>query len=134
MDSYRHDEFANALSHKIIGAAIEVHKELGPGLLESAYQACLARELQLRDIIFREQAPLPVVYKDLKLDCGYRMDFVVGDSVILEIKSIDAVTDVNEAQCLTYLRFSGKHLCLLLNFNTLLMKDGIHRYVRDFND
>jgi len=124
----------NRLSHEIIGAAIEVHKELGPGLLESAYEACLARELQLRGIPFNQQVPLPVVYKDLKLDCGYRMDLVVDEAIVIEVKSVDAVCDIHEAQCLTYLRFSGKHLCLLLNFNTLLMKDGIKRYVMNHQD
>ena len=121
----------DTLSFEIIGAAIEVHSALGPGLLESSYEACLARELEVRGIAFKRQVPLPIVYKDVKLDCGYRMDLVVGDSVLVEIKSVDAVSDVHEAQCLTYMRFSGKHLCLLLNFNVLLMKDGIKRYVKD---
>lgn len=120
----------NQLTHQIIGAAIEVHRELGPGLLESAYQACLTRELELRGISYDSQVPLPVVYKDLKLDCGYRMDVVVEDQVILELKSVEELTDIHEAQCLTYLRFSGKHLCLLLNFNVLLMKDGIRRIIK----
>lgn len=115
------------LSHRIIGAAIEVHKELGPGLLESAYEACLAREMELRGIPFERQLPLPVVHKDLKLDCGYRMDLVADDSVIIQVKSVDALNEVHEAQCLSYLRFSNKRLCLLLNFNTLLMKEGIKR-------
>lgn len=117
------------LTHQIIGAAIEVHKELGPGLLESAYEACLAREMEIRGIAFKRQVPLPVVYKDLKLDCGYRMDIVVKDEIVVEIKSIEAIEDIHEAQCLTYLKFSGKKLCLLLNFNVLLMKDGVRRFV-----
>ena len=117
------------LSNRIIGAAIEVHRELGAGLLESAYEISLARELELRGIPFERQVPQPVIYKDVKLECGYRMDIVVNDAVVIEIKSVNAIEDIHEAQCLTYLRFSGKRLCLLLNFNTPLMKDGIKRII-----
>ncbi len=117
------------LSHEIRGAAIEVHKELGPGLLESAYEQCLCRELGLRNLAFKRQVPLPVTYKGIKIDCGYRVDLLVEDNVVLELKSIEALLPVHEAQLLTYLRLSGKKLGFLMNFNVALMKDGIVRLV-----
>jgi GxxExxY protein len=119
----------NALPSAIIGAAIEVHKTLGPGLLESAYEECLAREFVLRTIPFERQKPLPVVYKDVKLECGYRLDFLVGNSVIVELKAIESIAPVHEAIVLTYLRLSGCRLGLLINFNVAILKDGIRRYV-----
>jgi GxxExxY protein len=119
----------NALTSAIIGAAIEVHKTLGPGLLESAYEECLAREFVLRTIPFERQKPLPVVYKDVKLECGYRLDFLVGNSVIVELKAIESIAPVHEAIVLTYLRLSGCRLGLLINFNVAILKDGIRRYV-----
>ena len=115
------------LTHEIRGAAIEVHRELGPGLLESAYEECLCRELSLRGVEFRRQAPLPVTYKGITLDCGYKLDVVVEDQVVLELKSVKEVTPLHEAQLLTYLRLSGKKVGLWMNFNTVLMKDGIKR-------
>jgi len=117
------------LTHEIRGAAMEVHKEVGPGLLESAYEECLCRELSLRGLSFRRQVPLPVTYKGVKLDCGYKLDLVVEDKVVLELKSVKAIEPIHEAQLLTYLRLSGKQVGLLMNFNTVLMKDGIKRMV-----
>jgi len=117
------------LTEQIIAAAIEVHKGLGPGLLESAYEECLCHELSIRALRFQRQVPLPVTYKGVKLDCGYRLDLVVEDKVILELKSVEQVTSLHEAQLLTYLRLSGKKVGLLLNFNTPVMKDGITRLV-----
>ena len=104
------------LTHLIIGAAIEVHKTLGPGLLESAYEACLAEELTSRKIPFERQAPLPIIYRDKKLDCGYRLDFVIHNRVIVELKSIDSIAPIHKAQLLSYLRLSGKPIGLLINF------------------
>lgn len=117
------------LTHEIRGAAMEVHRELGPGLLESAYEECLCRELALPGLRFQRQVPLPVTYKGVQLDCGYKLDLVVDDKVVLELKSIKQVEPIHEAQLLTYLRLSGKRVGLLMNFNTVLMKDGIRRMV-----
>jgi GxxExxY protein len=117
------------LTRQIYGAAIEVHRELGPGLLESAYEECLCREFELRRIPFRRQLELPIIYKGLQLSCGYRIDVLVDDAVILEIKSVEATLPIHEAQLLTYLRLSQKRVGLLMNFNSLLMKDGIARLV-----
>ena len=117
------------LTKEIIGAAIEVHRELGPGLLESAYEACICYELKLRGIDVACQVPLPVKYKNVRLDCGYRIDACVRDRVILEMKSVDELTDLHRAQLLTYLRLSGKKVGLLLNFNVPVLKDGIVRMV-----
>ena len=119
----------DSLTGAIIGAAIEVHRQLGPGLLESAYEECLCRELSLRDVEFLRQVPLPVVYKGLKLDCGYRMDIVVANQVIIEVKSVDGVHPIHEAQLLTYLKLSGIRIGLLINFNSVVVKDGIKRLV-----
>ena len=117
------------LTNEIYGAAIEVHKELGPGLLESAYEECLCRELSLRGLQFQRQVPLPVTYKGVRLDCGYKLDLVVAEKVVLELKAIEQVCPLHEAQLLTYLRLSGKRVGLLMNFNVALMKDGITRLV-----
>jgi GxxExxY protein len=117
----------DVLSGRIIGAAIEVHRKLGPGLLESAYQQCLAAELEFRGIPFRREVPLPLRYRDVSIDAAYRLDFLVADRVIVEIKSVDAVSRIHEAQLLTYLKLSGKNLGLILNFNALLLRDGIVR-------
>ena len=116
------------LTGAVIGAAIEVHRELGPGLLESAYEECLCRELSLRRIQFKKQVPQPVVYKDVHLDCGYRMDIVVEKKVVVEIKSVDTINPIHVAQILTYMKLSGLHTGLLLNFNTAVLKDGIKRF------
>jgi GxxExxY protein len=120
-----HEDLTNA----IIGAAIEVHRHLGPGLLESAYEECLCRELSLRCIRFHRQLPLPVVYKEVRIDCSYRLDLVVEETVIVEIKAIDQILPVHEAQLLTYLKLSGKHVGLLMNFHEAVLKDGIRRKI-----
>ncbi len=118
------------LTEKIIGAAIEVHRALGPGLLESAYEECLCRELDLRGIAFQRQVPLPVEYKGVKLDCGYRIDAVVEDSVTLELKCVEHILPVHEAQLLTYLKLTAKRIGLIINFNVAtLVRGGIVREV-----
>jgi GxxExxY protein len=119
----------NELTHQIIGAAIEVHRLLGPGLLESAYEECLCRELSLRNLKINRQLPVPVVYKDVKLECGYRLDLVVEDKVVVELKCIEAFAPVHEAIMLTYLRLSGYPVGLLINFNVTILKDGLKRFV-----
>lgn len=119
----------NQITQQVIGAAIEVHRSLGPGLLESAYEECLAHELILNDISFEKQFALPVVYKGAKLDCGYRLDFLVDDAVVVEVKSVSAVEPIHKAQLLTYLRLGGWRLGLLLNFNAPTLKGGIRRMV-----
>jgi len=121
----------NELSGIVIGAAIEVHKVLGPGLLESAYETCLCHELQLRNIIFERQKPLPVIYKGDNLDCGYRLDVVVQGMLVLEVKACDRIEPIHQAQLLTYLKLSGLSLGLLLNFNVPVMRDGIVRVVNE---
>ena len=117
------------LTGKIIGCAIEVHKALGPGLLESACEECLAYELRNAGMRVEQQKALPIVYKDIKLDCGYRIDILVEDTVVVELKSVDALNPVHEAQVLTYLKFSGKKIGLLMNFNVTLLKNGLKKYV-----
>ncbi len=124
----------NELSQAIIGAAIEVHRTLGPGLLESAYEECLAKELTLRQIPFERQKPLPVEYKGLKLDCGYRLDFVVAKTVVVEIKAVDALIPVHEAQLLSYLKLGGWKLGLLINFHSTLLKNGVRRLVNKLEE
>jgi GxxExxY protein len=119
----------NQITERIIGCAIEVHKALGPGLLESAYEQCLAFELEESGLTIKRQVPVPVTYKNIKLDCGYRVDVLVEDEVIVELKSIDAFLPVHEAQILTYLHFSKKKVGLLINFNVTLLKHGIKRYI-----
>ncbi|MCK5428419.1 MAG: GxxExxY protein [Anaerolineales bacterium] len=123
-------ENANALSHELIGSAIEVHKILGPGLLESAYEACLCHELKLRSIPFERQVELPIEYKGLKLSAGYRMDIVVDGKLVLELKSVEKLMPIHEAQMLTYLRLSKIWLGLLINFNVPILKQGIKRLVQ----
>lgn len=117
------------LTGTICTAAIEVHKHLGPGLLESAYEECLCYELHQRGVAFQRQVPLPVTYKKVRLDCGYQIDIVVEDQVVLELKSVECILPVHEAQLLTYLKLSQKKVGLLLNFNVPLMKEGIIRRV-----
>ena len=117
------------LTGKVIGAAIEVHRGLGPGLLESAYEECLCHELRLAGITFQRQVPLPVVYKGVHLDCGYRLDVVVEGRLILELKTMERLLPIHEAQLLTYLRLAGIHTGLLLNFNVPVLRDGIKRMV-----
>ena len=117
------------LTESIIGAAIEVHKVLGPGLMESVYEECLCHELSVRDLPFQRQLALPVCYKNIKLDCGYRIDVIVGSSILLELKSVETVLPVHEAQLLTYLKLSKLPVGLLINFNVPVLKDGILRRV-----
>jgi len=119
----------NDLSSSIIGAAIEVHRELGPGLLESAYERCFARELWLRGIAFQQQKSLPVHYKGTQLDCGYRLDFLIADTIVVEVKAVDALLPIHQAQLLSYLKLGGWKLGLLINFHVPLLRDGIKRIV-----
>ena len=120
---------AEEVTGQIIAGAIEVHKKFGPGLLESAYEACLCHELMLRGLSVARQVPLPIEYKGVHLVCGYRIDLVVADSVIVELKSIEKLLPIHEAQLLTYLRLSGKRVGLLINFKVKLLTDGIVRRV-----
>jgi GxxExxY protein len=122
------------ITRRVIGAAIEVHKPLGPGLLESAYQACLAFELRERGFQVEEQKPLPVVYKHVKLDCGYRMDLLVENAIVVEIKAIEQLAPIHEAQLLSYLRLSGKSVGLLIDFHVRILKNGLKRIVNEFPD
>ena len=117
------------LTEQIIGAAIEVHREIGPGLLESASEECLCHELSLRSLEFTRQTTIPVRYKNIKLNCGYRADVIVEDKVLLEIKAVESIVSVHEAQLLTYLKLTGIKIGLLLNFHVSAMKDGIRRRV-----
>ena len=126
----RRELISATLTGEIIGAAIEVHSALGPGLLESAYEECLCRELHLRGLSFRRQVELPVEYKSVKLDCGYRIDILVANEVVVEVKAIERTLHVHEAQLLTYLKMSGKRIGLLINFGTpALNRGGIIRRV-----
>ena len=122
----------NDISKKIIGAAIEVHKSLGPGLLESAYETCLAYELEQEGLHVQQQLPLPVVYKDVKLNAGYRIDILVENKVIIEIKSVDNLADIHTAQLLTYLKLKDLRLGLLVNFNVVLLKNGLKRILNGY--
>ncbi len=117
------------LSAQVIGCAIEVHRHLGPGLLESTYEKCLAHELEINEIPFKIQYPLPVEYKGIRLDCGYRIDVLVDNSIVCELKSIDRVLPIHEAQLLTYMKLAGIRVGFLMNFNVRYMKQGIKRMV-----
>ncbi len=119
----------NELSNKIIGCAIEVHKHLGPSLLESAYQECLYYDLMQAGLRVQKEKPMPIVYKEVKLDHGYRIDLLVEEKVVIEIKTVDAFIDVHTAEVLTYLRLGGYKLGLLINFQTTLLKKGIKRVI-----
>lgn len=119
----------NKITSAIIGAAIEVHRQLGPGLLESAYLECLSPELVLRGIPFERDKPLPLEYKGVRLECGYRLDLLVAGCVVVEIKSLEALAPVHDAQLLTYLRLGGWRVGLLINFNVAVLKNGIHRKI-----
>ncbi len=119
----------NKISEAIIGAAIEVHRELGPGLLESTYEACLMHELTERGYKAVQQKPVSVVYKGVRLDCGYRLDLLVEDCVVVELKSVDALEPIHDAQLLTYLKLANLKLGLLINFNVKLLRHGIKRLV-----
>ena len=119
--------YLHELTETVIGFAIDVHRHLGPSLLESVYEECLCHDLSERHIVFQRQVPLPIVYKDVKLDCGYRMDLVIDRQLVVELKSVDRLNPIHQAQLLTYLRLSGLRLGLLMNFNTVLLKDGLRR-------
>lgn len=119
---------ANQITSEIIRCAINVHRVLGPGLLESAYEECFAFELKNAGLRVERQIPVPVVFKEIKLECGYRIDVLVEKSVVVEIKSVDQLAPIHEAQILTYLKFSNKKIGLLINFNVTLLKNGIKRY------
>ncbi len=119
----------DSLTESVIDFAMEVHRTLGPGLLESAYQECLCYELKANAIAFGRQVALPVIYKTVKLDCGYRMDLVVDDQLVVELKTVEKILPIHEAQLLTYLRLSEIRTGLLLNFNTAILKNGIKRMV-----
>ena len=128
------DERLNAITGKIIAAAIRVHHALGPGLLESAYEACTAFELVQDGLRVEQQEPLPLIYREVKLDCGYRLDLLVEGEVIVEIKAMDGLAPIHEAQVMSYLKLSGCRVGLLINFNVTVLKDGIRRLVNDFPD
>lgn len=119
----------NELTGTIIGAAIEVHRILGPGLLESTYEECLCRELAIQNIPFERQKAIPLEYKGIKLDCGYRLDLLVANKVVVEIKSVEIILPIHEAQTLTYLKLGGWQVALLINFNVPVLKEGIKRMV-----
>ncbi len=120
----------NILTGKVIGAAIQVHKELGPGLLESVYETCLAHELRLTGIEFERQVPLPVTYRGINLDAGFRADIIVEKQIIIELKSVESLLSVHSAQVMTYLKLTNYRIGILMNFNVDLMKNGIKRIVK----
>ncbi len=122
----------NEITNKIIGCAIKVHKVLGPGLLESAYQACLYYELVKSGLHVEKEKALPLVYEEVKLDCGYRMDFLIEHIVVVEVKSVESLTDIHLAQVLTYLKLSENRFGLLINFNVVKLKDGVKRVVNGY--
>ncbi len=125
----KHTMEINQITHEILDSAYKVHSALGPGLLESAYRACLVYELRKKGFSVEEEKALPLIYEEVKLDCGYRIDILVEGNVVIELKTVEAFTDVHTAQVLTYLRLSGNHVGLLLNFYTKSLKDGIKRLV-----
>ena len=122
----------NLITEKIIGSAIRVHKALKPGLLESAYQACLYYELIKTGMFVEKEKPLPLIYEEVRLDCGYRMDLIIERKIVVEVKSVDSLTDIHLAQVLTYLKLSNNRFGLLINFNVMLLKDGIKRVVNGY--
>lgn len=124
----------NEITEQIVGAAIEVHRALGPGLLESAYEECLCKELSLRSVAFDRQRPLPVDHKGMRLDCGYRLELLVADAVVVEIKSVEELLPIHEAQLITYLKLGRWQVGLLINFNVAVLKHGIRRRVLGFNE
>jgi GxxExxY protein len=124
----------NKITEDIIGAAMDVHKAIGPGLLESAYEECLCHELQLRNLRFQRQVSLPVKYKNVRLDCGYRIDILVAGAVIVELKAIERIEPIHKAQILTYLKLSECSVGLLINFNVPVLNSGIQRIVNDFRE
>jgi len=124
----------NELTERVIGACIDIHRALGPGLLESAYEECLCHELSMAGVGFERQISLPVQYKDVKLDCGYRLDLVVEEKLIVELKAVEQLLPIHEAQLLTYLKLSELTLGLLVNFNVPVLKSGIRRVANKFQD
>ena len=127
-------EAINNITDKIISAAIAVHRELGPGLLESAYEACLVYELVQRGLSMEQQKTLPVIYRDVRVDCGYRIDLFVENQVIVELKAVEKLEPIHKAQLLSYLKLSGCKVGLLINFNVKILKDGIHRIVNELDE
>ena len=125
----KHALLRDPLTERIIGAALEVHRRLGPGLLESAYEACLARELSYRDLNFGRQRPIALSYRDVQVDVGYRADFVIENAVLLELKAAERIAPIADAQVLTYMKLLSLRKALLLNFNVALLRDGIRRFV-----
>ena len=125
-------DLLNQLSHVIIGAALDVHREVGPGMLESAYEACLAYELSRRTLAFEKQKPMPLAYKGIRLACGFRLDFLVEELVVVEVKAIERVQKIHRSQLRHYLKQTHLNLGLLINFNVPLLEDGIHRVVNGF--
>ncbi len=121
----------NRITKTVIGAAIEVHKSLGPGLLESAYQECLGYEITTRGLRVKKEVSLPIIYKEVELDHGYRIDLLIEDSVVVELKTVESLNDVHMAQVLTYLKLGGYKLGLLINFHTTLLKNGIRRFINN---
>ena len=124
----------NQLTERVIGACIEIHKTLGPGLLESAYEECLCHELRLAGLGFERQRPLPVAYKGVQLDCGYRLDVVIENKLVVELKSVEVLAPIHDAQLLTYLKLSGMTVGLLINFNVPVLRRGIRRIVNHFDE
>ena len=122
----------NELTGKVIGLAMEVHNALGPGLLESAYKECLFHKIHKTGLVVEKEKPLPLIYEDVKLDCGYRIDLLVENQILLELKSVEALNDLHLAQTLTYLRVGNYKLGLLINFNVLRLKDGVKRVINGF--
>jgi GxxExxY protein len=120
--------YSYQLTSEIIGCAINVHRILGPGLLESAYEECLSYELKKSGFLIERQKPVPIIFKEIKLECGYRIDILVENTVILELKSVDELAPIHEAQILTYLKFSERKIGLLMNFNVTILKNGLKRY------
>lgn len=127
------DRSINEITESVIGAAIAVHRELGPGLLESAYEACLAYELNAKKLKVERQKNLPVIYRGVQLDCGYRLDFLVEDQVVVEVKAVDKLESIHEAQIISYLKLSGFKAGLLINFKVKILKHGIRRFVNEFS-
>ena len=127
------DRSINEITEAVIGAAIAVHRELGPGLLESAYEACLAYELNERKLNVQRQKNIPVIYRGVQLDCGFRLDFLVEDKVVVEVKAVDRLESIHEAQLISYLKLSGCKVGLLINFKVNTLKNGIHRFVNEFS-
>ena len=130
----KESEKLNKVAEKIIGVAMDVHRALGPGLLESAYEACMAFDLSQKGLMVEQQKPIPIMYRDVKLECGYRLDLVIEKSVIVELKAVEKIMPIHKAQLLSYLKLSGCKIGLLINFNTEILKDGIKRVVNKFPD